>query len=266
MGSRSRFNSALTVLTVPHDTLGGEDDHAVEQMSQRNLRMRAVRIGPKVPMMATSRGKPRILLADDHMIVAQAFAKLLEPDFDIVGFVVDGQALLEGAAKLRPDVVILDLNMPLLNGFDAGKKLKEILPDVKLIVLTVTEDVEVAAEALQTWASGFVLKKSAADELVKAIREAIKGKKYVSKHMEQKLRDRFVRDPRANHTKTMTPKQRHVLQLLAEGRTMKEAADILHVAPRTVAFHKYRIMEECGIKTNSDLILLAIREHIISAT
>lgn len=215
--------------------------------------------------MPTQPGKHRILLADDHTIVAQAFAKLLEPDFDIVGFVVDGQALVESAARLRPDVVILDLTMPLLNGFDAGKKIKELLPNVKLIVLTVTEDAQVATEALQTWASGFVLKKSAAEELVKAIREALKGKKYVSKHMEQKLRDKFVRDPRVNQTKVMTPRQRHVLQLLAEGRTMKEAADILHVTPRTVAFHKYRIMEEFGIRTNSDLILLAIREHIISA-
>lgn len=213
--------------------------------------------------MMAARGKPRVLLADDHTLVAQAFAKLLEPDFDIVGYVGDGRSLVETAAKLAPDVVILDLCMPLLNGFDAGRQIKEILPHVKIIVLTVTEDAEVATEALHTWASGFVLKKSAAEELVKAIREALRGKKYVSKHMEQKLLDRFVRDPRAGHPRVLTSRQRNVLQLLAEGRTMKEVADILHVTPRTVAFHKYRIMEEFGIKTNSDLILLAIREHLI---
>jgi DNA-binding NarL/FixJ family response regulator len=215
------------------------------------------------PMMSVARGRPRILLADDHTLVAQAFAKLLEPDFDIVGYVVDGHALLKSVAELRPDVVILDLCMPLLNGFDAGKQIKEIHPDAKLIVLTVTEDADVASEALHSWASGYVLKKSAAAELVKAIREALKGKKYVSKHMEEKLLDKFVRDPRTNRTNVLTPRQREVLQLLAEGRTMKEAADILKVTPRTVAFHKYRIMEEFGIKSNSDLILLAIREHMI---
>jgi DNA-binding NarL/FixJ family response regulator len=232
-------------------------------MSQDDARVGFARMNARVPMMSTARGRPRVLLADDHMVVAQAFAKLLEPDFDIVGYVVDGQALLETATRLSPDVVILDLCMPLLNGFDAGKQIKELLPNSKIIVLTVTEDAEVATEALHSWASGFVLKKSAAEELVKAIREAMKGRKYVSRHMEQKLMDKFVRDPRTSHSKVLTPRQRHVLQLLAEGRTMKEAADILHVTPRTVAFHKYRIMEEFGIKTNSDLILLAIREHLI---
>jgi DNA-binding NarL/FixJ family response regulator len=232
-------------------------------MSQENSQPGVIRMKATVPMMSVATGKPRILLADDHTMVAQAFVKFLEPDFNIVGYVLDGHALLKSAVELKPDVVILDLGMPLLNGFDAGRQIKEMRPNTKIIVLTATEDAEVAAEALHNWASGFVLKKSAAEELVKAIREALKGKKYISKHMEQKLQDKFVRDPRAGHAKALTPRQRQVLQLLAEGRTMKEAAHVLHVTPRTVAFHKYRIMEEFGIKSNSDLILLAIREHII---
>lgn len=208
--------------------------------------------------------KFRILIADDHALVATAFAKLLESDFQVVGQVADGRALLEQAAKLKPDVVILDLGMPLLNGFDAGERLKQALPNAKIIVLTVSEDSDLAAEALHRWASGFLLKKSAAAELTKAVREVLKGNSYVTPFMTNKLVDKFVRDPRADQIKALTPRQREVLQLLAEGRTMKEVADVLKVTPRTVAFHKYRIMEEFGLKTNSELVLLAIKEHIIA--
>ena len=213
-------------------------------------------------MIATTT-KPRILIADDHTLVATAFAKLLEPEFEVVGQVADGRALLEQAAKLKPSIVILDLGMPLLNGLDAGERLKEVAPQAKIIVLTVSEDADVAAEALNRWASGFLLKKSAAAELTKAVREVSKGASYVTPVMKKKLVDRFERDPRAEQVKILTRRQREVLQLLAEGRTMKEVADVLHVTPRTVAFHKYRIMDEFGLKTNSELFLLAIKEHIV---
>jgi DNA-binding NarL/FixJ family response regulator len=209
-------------------------------------------------------GQPRVLLADDHTMVVEAFRKLLEPEFEIVGTVADGRTLVNIAPGLKPDVIVLDIGMPLMNGMEAGKELKQLLPRTKLIALTMIEDYELAAEALRSWASGYLLKKSAGSELVKAIREALKGKSYVTPKVAQELLDRFVRDPRHDREKELTPRQRQVLQLLAEGRTMKETADFLHVTPRTVAFHKYRIMEEFGLKTNSDLVKFAIRERVVS--
>jgi DNA-binding NarL/FixJ family response regulator len=209
-------------------------------------------------------GKPRILLADDHTLVAEAFSRLLEPQFDVVGTASDGRALLEKAEQLKPDVILLDLSMPVLDGFEAGARLKKILPQVKLIVLTMTEDTEIAADVLRRWASGFLLKKSASAELVKAIQQVLKGKTFVASHMTQNLLDRIVGNATLQSTKTLTPRQREVLLLLAEGRTMKEAADVLQVTARTVAFHKYKIMEEFALRTNSELVRFAVRERIVS--
>jgi len=208
--------------------------------------------------------KPRVLLADDHTLVVDAFKTLLEPHFKIVGTVADGRALLEVAPKLNPHVILLDLGMPLLNGLDAGSRVKKLVPNAKLIVLTMNEDVDIAAEALQNWASGFLLKSAAGSELIQAVRAVLSGKSYVTPGMAQKLMDRFVRDPRPTPHKSLTARQREVLQLLAEGKTMKEAAYVLHVTTRTVAFHKYRIMEEFGLKTNSDLLRFAIKERVIT--
>lgn len=209
-------------------------------------------------------GKPRILLADDHTLVAEALTRLLEAHFEVVGTAADGRALLEKAVQLQPDVILLDLSMPILNGFEAGERLKKLVPRAKLVVLTMTEDAEVAADVLRSWASGFLLKKSASGELVKAIQEVLKGNTFVTTQMTQSLMDKFVRDPHQK-ARILTPRQREVLQLLAEGRTMKEAADILNVTPRTVAFHKYKIMEEFELKTNSDLLRFAMRERIVTA-
>jgi len=206
----------------------------------------------------------RVLLADDHTLVVDAFKKLLEPEFEVVGTVSNGRALLRTAYELKPDVVVVDLGMPLLNGADAGQELKKLLPQTKLLVVTMNEDYELAADALRHWASGFLLKKSAGSELTKAIREILKGKSYVTPRVAQRLLEEFIRDPRPDRTKHLTPRQREVLQLLAEGRNMKEIAAILNVATRTVAFHKYRIMEEFGLKTNSELLRLAIKEHIVT--
>jgi DNA-binding NarL/FixJ family response regulator len=208
--------------------------------------------------------RARILVADDHTLIVDAFKKLLEPEFEVVATVSDGRALLRTAYESRPDVAIIDLGMPLLNGADAGQELKKLLPHIKLLVVTMNEDYELAAHALKHWASGFLLKKSAGTELIKAIREILKGNSYVTPKVAQRLLEEFVRDPRPDRERHLTPRQREILQLLAEGRTMKEVAAILNVATRTVAFHKYRIMEEFGLKTNSDLVKLAIREHIIS--
>ena len=208
-------------------------------------------------------GKPRVLLADDHTLVVEALTKLLEPQFEIVGTAADGRALLEKAVHVQPDVILLDLSMPILGGFEAGQRLKKLVPRAKLIVLTMTEDAEVAADVLRSWASGFLLKKSASAELVKGIQEVLRGKTFVTAHLAQNPPDRFARDPQ-QRAKTLTPRQREVLQLLAEGRTMKEAADVLNVSARTVAFHKYKIMEEFELKTNSDLLRFAMKERLIT--
>jgi DNA-binding NarL/FixJ family response regulator len=209
-------------------------------------------------------GRPRILIADDHTLVAEAFKTLLEPDCQVVKLVIDGRSLLAAAKELKPDLVLLDLGMPLLNGLDAGRELKKSLPKTKLIVLTMNEDPEVASEALRNWASGYLLKKSAGVELKEAISEVLRGHSYVTPKIAQKLMDEFIRDPRHDRVKELTQRQRQVLQLLAEGRSMKEAATVLDIAVRTIAFHKYRIMEDFGLKTNADLVRFAIRQHLIS--
>jgi len=209
-------------------------------------------------------GRPRILLADDHTLVVEGFRKLLEPEFEVTGTVSDGQTLLKEAVETKPDIVILDIGMPLLSGMNAGRELKKLTPRTRIIVLTMNEDPDIAREALRHWASAYLLKKSAGTELTKAVREVLRGKSYVTPRLAQRLMDEFVRDPRLEHTKELTPRQREVLHLLAEGRTMKETASLLHLTPRTVAFHKYRIMEEFGLKSNSDLVRFAIRERVVS--
>jgi len=207
--------------------------------------------------------RTRLLLADDHTLLVDAVRKLLEPEFEIVGTASDGRTLLAGALQLRPDVVVVDLGLPLLNGMDAGRELKKLMPQIKLLVVTMSEDVGVAAEALREWASGYLLKKSAGTELTHAIREVVKGRTYVTPHVAQQLVDQFIREPELHAKKSLTSRQREVLQLLAEGRTMKEAANILKLTTRTVAFHKYRIMQEFGLQNNSELLKLAIREHLV---
>ena len=210
-------------------------------------------------------GKSRILLADDHTLVAEAIKRLLEPEFDVVGVVADGRTLIREAVALKPDVVVVDLNMPMLNGIDASKQIKVTLPVTKIIVLTMNEDAEIAAETLQTWASGYLLKKSAGSELVKAVREVLRGGKYVTPALKEVLTELTSREPRSSEAgRVLTPRQREVLQLLAEGHTMKEAAAILNVATRTVAFHKYRIMQDFGLENNSELLRFAMKQKLVN--
>jgi DNA-binding NarL/FixJ family response regulator len=209
--------------------------------------------------------KPRILLADDHTLVAEAIKRLLEPEFEVVGVVPDGRALIREAASLKPDLVLVDLNMPMLNGLDASEQLKSANPAVKIIVLTMNEDAEIAVETLRSWASGYLLKKSAGSELVKAVREVLRGGRYITPALEPELAALLAREPRASDiARALTPRQREVLQLLAEGHTMKEAASILNVATRTVAFHKYRIMQDFGLANNSDLLRFAIKQRVVN--
>lgn len=207
---------------------------------------------------------PRVMLADDHTILLEAFKKLLEGKCEVVGAVSDGRALLKAAPALRPDVVVADIGMPLLNGLEAGHQLKEMLPGVKLVFLTMNEDPDLAVEAMSRGASAYLLKKSAASELFRAIQDVLKGKTYVTPQIKRGMQQEFVRNPRGrSHDRTLTTRQREVIQLLAEGKSMKEAADSLNVTPRTVAFHKYRIMEELGLKTSADLVQFAIKNRIV---
>jgi DNA-binding NarL/FixJ family response regulator len=208
--------------------------------------------------------KPRLLLAGDHTLVVEAFTKLLEAEFEIVGTATDGLTLLKTAAELSPDVVILDLNMPRLNDMDAGKELKKLLPLTKIIVLTVSEDFEFAAQALRLWASAYLLKKSAGSELARAIREVLKGRTYVTPRVAQRLLEEFVRDPRPDHQAHLTKRQKEVLQLLAEGHNMRQVARLLEISPRTVAFHKYQIMEQHGLKTQSDIVMFAMKQRVLA--
>ncbi len=206
----------------------------------------------------------RVLLADDHTLLLEAFEKLLEPDFTVVGAVSDGRALLAAAAELKPDVIVLDIAMPLLNGLDAARQIKKTMPAIKLIFLTMNEDPNLASEAFRIGASGYLLKTSAASELSKAINEALCGRSYVTPLITQGMVESFIRRPGDDRdAPQLTHRQREVLQLLAEGRSMKEAAKILKVTPRTVAFHKYRLMDQLNLKNNADLIQFAIREGMI---
>jgi DNA-binding NarL/FixJ family response regulator len=205
------------------------------------------------------------MLADDHTMVAEAFVKLLAEDYDVVRVVSDGMTLLKEAPQLRPHVVILDLGMPLLNGMEAGKQLKQLLPRTKIIVLTMNEDVGVAKEALRHWASAYLLKRSAGSELLKAVDEVLHHKTYVTPRIAQRLREELVRDPDPNGQIQLTKRQIQVLQLLAEGYTMKEAGVTLNIKARTVAYHKYLIMNSYGLKTHSEFVMFAIKHHIVES-
>ncbi len=210
--------------------------------------------------------RPRVLIADDHTLVAEAFKKLLEQEFDVVGVVADGRALLRAVSDLKPEVAVIDIGMPLLNGLDAGQQIQRIAPAVKLVYVTMNQDVDLAAEAFRRGASGYLLKTSAAAELVTAIREVLSGKSYVSPLVTKDMVGSFLRSERPYRERDkLTGRQREVLQLLAEGRTMKQVASILNLTPRTVAFHKYRVMEILNVKSSAELVQYAVRNRIVSA-
>jgi DNA-binding NarL/FixJ family response regulator len=209
--------------------------------------------------------RPRILIADDHNLVAELCKKLLETEFDVVGTASNGRALVRAAGELKPDVVVLDVAMPVLNGLDAGRQVKELLPAVKLVFLTMNPDVEVAAEAFRRGAHGYLLKTCAAGELVAAVRDVLRGKSYLSPALSRDTVN-FLRNQHkkmVNEDERLTQRQREVLQLLAEGKVMKEVSDILHMSTRTVAYHKYRMMEVLGAKSNAELVKYAVKNHIV---
>ncbi len=209
-------------------------------------------------------GKTRILLADDHTMVMEGLRKLLESHFDIVGMASDGRELMAIAPNLHPDVILVDLGMPLLNGFDAGRRLKKLLPNSKLIVLTMNGDYELAAQALREWASGYLLKTSIGSELLRAITTVLRGERYLTSLLAKRETEKFIRNPMLAPVKPLTNRQREVLQLLAEGHSMKEVGAVLEVSTRTVAFHKYHIMEQYGLSNNTDLLRFAMKQRVVS--
>jgi len=211
-------------------------------------------------------GRVRILLADDHAMICAGFQKLLEPEYEVVGCVGDGHALLKTAVELKPDVVLLDIAMPLLNGLDAGRELKQIMPDIKLIFVTMNHDSDIAMAAFRIGASAYLLKNSQAAELLQAVRAALRGITYVTPQIKRAMDEIFIRDPSAiNRPRHLTDRQREVLQMLAEGHSMQTIADTLQITHRTVRFHKSRIMEELAITTNSELVQYAMKNGIISS-
>ena len=210
---------------------------------------------------------PRILIADDHSLVAELCKRLLEKEFDVVGVVTDGRALVHAAKDLKPDVVIVDIAMPVLNGLDAAQELKQVLPAIKVIFLTMNPDPELAVEAFSRGASGYLLKTSAAGEVLTSVREVLRGKSYLSSRISKDAMDvlRWEHKKLVYEAERLSKRQREVLQLLAEGKAMKEVAQVLNMSTRTVAFHKYRMMEVLGAKSSVDLIKYAVRNHITAA-
>lgn len=209
--------------------------------------------------------RPRVLLADDHLLVAEALSSLLASDFDLVGVVEDGRALLEAAKRLRPDVIVADITMAGLNGIDALLQLRQGGDMVPVVFLTMHRDVAFARRALEAGASGFVLKHSASAELITAIRAALEGRIYLTPQIAGDVLSAMKKGPQhaADPLGSLTPRQREVLQLLAEGRSVKAVASSLDISARTVEFHKYQIMETLGMHTNAELIHFAIAQGLV---
>jgi DNA-binding NarL/FixJ family response regulator len=208
----------------------------------------------------------RIILADDHRLFVDALQKFLEPEFDVVGAFHDGYALVRDAPRLRPDLIILDIGIPLLNGLSAGRRLKELIPKTKLIYLTMNPDRDVAAEAFFLGASGYLVKSSAGADLLQAIRQAKFGKFYITPLMtEGEVGSSTQNIHRKRPPDKLTPRQKEVLQLLVEGRPMKQVAFMLNLSERTVAYHKYTMMGHLKLKSSAELIQFAVKQSMLMA-
>ena len=208
--------------------------------------------------------KPRILLADDHGLLLEAFQRLLEPEFDVVGSVEDGAQLVDVAERLRPDVVVTDVSMPRMGGLEAARRLRDSVPETHLVFLTVNEDPHMAAEAFRLGASGWVLKASTATELVGAVRAALEERLYLTPLVAGGDIDALPPPSVAtNRVELLTPREREVVQLLAQGRSMKQVAADLGITARTVAFHKYRAMKSLAIETSAELVGFAVRHKLL---
>lgn len=212
--------------------------------------------------------KPRVLLADDHSILLAGLRRLVEEDCEVVGTVEDGRALVEAAQRLKPDVILLDISMPLLNGLDAARQIKKLVPESKLIVLTMHASPTYATEAFHAGASGYLLKRSADSELGEAIRASLRGQFYLTPLIAKDMLSSFLASSssqdHARPSATLTPRQREVLQLVAEGRGTKDIAQLLHVSVKTVEFHKFRIMQQLNLHTTADLVKYAVTHGLTS--
>ena len=211
--------------------------------------------------------RPRVLLADDHQIVAEGLRSLLEPEFELVGIVTDGRAAVATALALVPEVVVLDITMPSLNGIEAAQQLRAAGSPAKVVILTMHREPAYASRALDAGAAGFVLKHAATAELVTAIRQVLQGRTYVTPLIAADLLQAYrARDPSQTTTfDQMTPRQREVLQLVAEGHSAKEIGRLLHISPRTAEFHKARLMQVLGTQNTAEVIQYAIRHGLTPA-
>lgn len=206
--------------------------------------------------------RPQVLIADDHAIFAESLRLLLEKSYRVVGTVADGRALLSATTKLAPDVIVVDIGMPLLNGLDAAQRIREKLPKVKLVFLTMQDDPNLAAAAMEMGAAAFVLKHSAGSELLTAIEHVLHGRSYLT----PKLRsdDWVTMKQRAKQfSKELTPRQREIVQLWAEGHSLKQIGAELNLSEKTIEFHKHHIMEVYNLKSNADLVLFALKRGLI---
>ncbi len=208
----------------------------------------------------------RLVIADDHRLLADACKSMLEPEFQVLEIVTDGRSLVKSALSQKPDVIILDIAMPRLNGLDAGEQIKQKIPSTKLVFMTMNSAADVAAEAFRRGASAYVLKQSAAEELMVAIRKVVQGESYLSPLIARETVTFLLNQGKARtEEKKITKRQSEILQLLAEGMSMKEVAGVLELRPGTVAFHKYRMMETLGVKTNAELLEYAIKRQMTSS-
>lgn len=210
--------------------------------------------------------RPRLLLVDDHTLVLEGLRKLLEPHCELVETAEDGRTLLRKAPQVKPDLVLLDISMPSLNGIDAARRLRELLPETKIIFLTMHADPAYVTEAFRAGASGYLLKRSAASELVNAVNEVLKGRSYVTPLVAEGMLTSMLRSPDGSVTVPagLSPRQREILQLVAEGHTSKEIAGLLNVSVKTVEYHKARLMERLGLRSTAELTRYAIRHGLVT--
>ena len=209
--------------------------------------------------------RPRVLLADDHVLVIDGLRRILEPECEVVGAVEDGRSLLKEAERLKPDIVLLDISIPLLNGVEAARRLKKMLPDAKLIFVTMHADATYVTGALRAGASGYVLKRCASMELVSAIREVLKGHTYVTSLLRKDVLESVPGSSVGEISGDLTERQREVVQLVAEGHTVKQIASILNISRKTVAFHKSNVMRRLGIRSTAELTMYALEHGIVGA-
>lgn len=209
-------------------------------------------------------GKTRVLLADDHTILTEGLITLLKSDFDLVGVVNDGRALVKAVETLRPDVIVTDLSMPEMNGLDAVREIRARHPDAKIVVLTMHRDAHLAADTFRAGVAGYLLKISSSEELISAIREVALGRSYVTTLMAKDVIGTLMTSGHASQAPVLTARQQEVLRMVAEGKTMKEVASVLNISVRTAESHKYEMMQVLGVKTTAGLIQYALRHKSLT--